>query len=42
LEPQVAAPWLTNRDAIVARIAVDAIFVQTPGAKAGQQLGAPS
>jgi hypothetical protein len=34
------APWLTNRDAIIARVEVEAVYVQTPGSKAGQSLSA--
>jgi hypothetical protein len=42
LDPRLAAPWLTNRDAVSVRIELDAVFVQTPGPKAGQQvLGQP-
>jgi hypothetical protein len=32
------APWLTSRDAIIARVVVESVYVQTPGAKAGQSL----
>lgn len=36
---ELVAPWLANREAVVARIHVDEIFVQTPGTEAGQKLG---
>lgn len=34
----VMAPWLTLRDLVVISVAVDAIYVQTPGAAAGSRL----
>jgi hypothetical protein len=36
------APWLTARDARVARLAVSEIYVQTPGPLAGMLAGARS
>lgn len=39
LAPELAAPWLTNRDAVLIRIQAEEIYLQTPGAKAGQLLG---
>jgi len=36
LDRSLAAPWITEREAVVARLEVEAIFVQTPGARAGQ------
>lgn len=41
LDRRLAGPWLTNRDAVVVRVRIDAVFVQTPGSKAGQQLAVP-
>ncbi|MBL0374529.1 pyridoxamine 5'-phosphate oxidase family protein [Rhizobium sp. KVB221] len=38
----IAAPWLTNRDAMVATLAVSEIYVQTPGPNAGRTAGRPS
>jgi hypothetical protein len=38
----VIAPWLTARDARVARLAVSEIYIQTPGPLAGMQAGAVS
>ena len=38
LDRRLAAPWLTNREAVAVRIDVDSVFVQTPGSKAGQQI----
>jgi hypothetical protein len=38
LERKLVAPWLTYRDPILIRMVVDAVYVQTPGAKAGQPL----
>ncbi|MGO4705903.1 pyridoxamine 5'-phosphate oxidase family protein [Microvirga sp. 2MCAF38] len=35
-------PWFTNREAVVVRLVVDAVYVQTPGAKAGQLKDAAS
>jgi hypothetical protein len=37
---ELMAPWLANREAAVAQIHVDEIYVQTPGTGAGQKLGA--
>ncbi|MXQ12833.1 pyridoxamine 5'-phosphate oxidase family protein [Microvirga makkahensis] len=36
LERRIVAPWLINRDLVALRLTVEEIFVQTPGAKAGQ------
>jgi hypothetical protein len=36
---ELVAPWLMNREAVVAHINVDDIYVQTPGTGAGQKLG---
>jgi hypothetical protein len=36
LERRVVAPWLVERDLVTLRMSVQEIFVQTPGAKAGQ------
>ncbi|MFB2549811.1 pyridoxamine 5'-phosphate oxidase family protein [Ensifer soli] len=36
----IIAPWLTGRDARVVRIAVDEIYIQTPGPSAGMRAGA--
>ncbi len=41
LAPEIIAPWLTSRDVIVATIAVSAVYVQTPGSKAGSKLRSP-
>lgn len=38
--PSVMSPWFSSRDLVVMRIAIDAIFVQTPGASAGSRLEA--
>ena len=38
LEPRIVAPWLVDRDLVVFELSVQEIFVQTPGAKAGQLL----
>jgi Pyridoxamine 5'-phosphate oxidase len=42
LQKGVLASWFSNREAVVVRLEVDAIYVQTPGAKAGQALAARS
>lgn len=34
------AAWLTHREPVIARVEVEAVFVQTPGSKAGQPLAA--
>jgi hypothetical protein len=34
----VMAPWLVPRDLVVLTVAVDAVYVQTPGAAAGSRL----
>ena len=36
LEQRIVAPWLVDRDLVALRLSVQEIFVQTPGAKAGQ------
>ena len=36
LERQIVAPWLVERELVTLRLSVQEIFVQTPGAKAGQ------
>jgi hypothetical protein len=36
LAPELAAPWLTSRDAWVLRLEPELEYVQTPGAKAGR------
>ncbi len=38
LAPAAIAQWLSNRDAVVLQIAVDELFEQTPGSRAGQAL----
>jgi hypothetical protein len=38
LDRRLAAPWVTEREAVVVRIEVDAVYVQTPGARAGQRV----
>jgi hypothetical protein len=40
LDRSLAAPWVTEREAVVVRLEVEAIFVQTPGARAGQPVAA--
>jgi len=35
---EIISPWLSNRDPVLASIAVSDIFLQTPGAKAGSRL----
>lgn len=40
LDRRLAMPWLSNRDAVVVGIDVEAVYVQTPGPKAGRQLPA--
>lgn len=35
LLPEIIAPWLTARDAVVATIRMSSVYVQTPGAQAG-------
>ena len=42
LQRSVLDAWFTDREAVVVRLEVDAIYVQTPGAKAGQALAARS
>lgn len=41
LDRRLAAPWVTDQDAVVARFRVQALYVQTPGARAGQEVPAP-
>jgi hypothetical protein len=41
LDRRLAAPWVTERDAVVVTLEVDAIYVQTPGARAGQRVPLP-
>ena len=41
LDRQVTLPWLVDREPLVLRLAVEMIFVQTPGEKAGRMLEAP-
>jgi hypothetical protein len=36
LERRSVAPWLVDRDLVTLKLSVQEIFVQTPGAKAGQ------
>lgn len=36
LEQRIVAPWLVERDLVTLSVSVQEIFVQTPGAKAGQ------
>jgi hypothetical protein len=40
LVPQLMEPWLTDRDPLVARIAVAEVFEQTPGPRAGRAVQA--
>ena len=40
LDRQVTLPWLVDREPMVLRLAVEMIFVQTPGEKAGRMLEA--
>ena len=39
LEQRIVAPWLVDRALVALRLSVAEIFVQTPGAKAGQLVG---
>ena len=39
LDPRLPEPWLVDRDPAVARLTVEAVFLQTPGANAGQRIG---
>jgi predicted pyridoxine 5'-phosphate oxidase superfamily flavin-nucleotide-binding protein len=41
LDRRLAAPWITDREAVVARIEVQSVYVQTPGVRAGQELATP-
>lgn len=41
LDRSLAAPWVTEREAVVVRCEVEAIYVQTPGARAGQPVATP-
>lgn len=36
LDSRIVTPWLVDLDLVAVRLLVDEIFVQTPGAKAGQ------
>jgi hypothetical protein len=36
LEQRIVAPWLIDQDLVALRLSAQEIFVQTPGAKAGQ------
>lgn len=36
LDSRIVTPWFVNRDLLAVRLSVDEIFVQTPGARAGQ------
>lgn len=36
----IIAPWLTAREAMVARLTVNEIYIQTPGPMAGMRMGA--
>ncbi|MBO9574390.1 MAG: pyridoxamine 5'-phosphate oxidase family protein [Sphingobium sp.] len=38
--PSIIAPWLTPREARVARVAISEIYIQTPGPQAGMRIGA--
>jgi hypothetical protein len=38
LERRISAAWRVERDPVVLRCRIEAVFVQTPGAKAGQPL----
>lgn len=38
LERDISAPWLFHRDLAALSLSVESVFVQTPGAKAGQML----
>lgn len=38
LAPEIIAPWLTHREARLVTVDIAAVFVQTPGAKAGSKL----
>ncbi|MBO9579681.1 MAG: pyridoxamine 5'-phosphate oxidase family protein [Sphingobium sp.] len=38
--PWIITPWLTARDARVARLAISEIYIQTPGPMAGMRTGA--
>ena len=40
LERRLIADWLTDRDAVLIRLCIEAVFVQTPGAKAGSPIAA--
>lgn len=42
LAPTAVAQWLSSRDAVVLKIAVDEMFDQTPGSGAGRTLAAAS
>jgi hypothetical protein len=36
LERQLIVGWLTQRDAVILRMRIESVFVQTPGSRAGQ------
>lgn len=38
LSAEVIAAWLSNRDPVLVSIEISAIFIQTPGAKAGTKI----
>jgi hypothetical protein len=38
MTPEMIAPWLTNREPVLAIIEPTSVFVQTPGAKAGSRV----
>jgi hypothetical protein len=38
LDRRLSAPWVTEVEAVAVRIEVDAIYVQTPGARAGERV----
>lgn len=40
--PSIIMPWLTSREARVARLAISEIYIQTPGPQAGMLMGARS
>lgn len=41
LDRRLALPWLGTRDRVVIGVDVEAVYVQTPGPKAGRQLPVP-
>lgn len=38
LSASLVAPWLVNRDLVILSLGIEEIFIQTPGAKAGQRI----